>query len=205
MMNNEEFSYFLHGTTVNDVSIVNEIFNNGLINYRGNDMLSTMWPINIKDGDLGEKMREYAGTKGNAVFVIRIPKYYLTPKAINGQLQQIPLPIWKHLSNSGEHSEISQLAPELVYGVYISTNDSFISNPNYSPVHNPVGLQFDNQQIDYLLNNEVMEMYNFAVSRKDKSFEELTHIDDESHNWNNALTQYNNHFGIEQNIHHPKI
>lgn len=205
MMNNEEFSYFLHGTTVNDVSIVNEIFNNGLINYRGNDMLSTMWPINIKDGELGEKMREYAGTKGNAVFVIRIPKYYLTPKAINGQLQQIPLPIWKHLSNSGEHSEISQLAPELVYGVYISTNDSFISNPNYSPVHNPVGLQFDNQQIDYLLNNEVMEMYNFAVSRKDKSFEELTHIDDESHNWNNALTQYNNHFGIEQNIHHPKI
>lgn len=44
-----------------------------------------------------------------------------------------------------------------------------MQNPNYSPVHNPTGLQFDNQQIEFLLNNGVMGMYNFAVGRKDKS------------------------------------
>ena len=204
-MSNEEFSYFFHGTTISDPSLVNEIFNNGLINYRGNDMLSTMWPMQISAGELGQKMKEYAGTKGNAVFVIKIPKYYLTPRTTNGQLQQIPLPIWKHLSSSGDHGDISQLSPELVYGVYFAENDSFMQNPNYSPVHNPTGLQFDNQQIEFLLNNCVMGMYNFAVGRKDKSFEELTQADDIAHNWDNALSQYSDHFGIEQNKNHHSL
>lgn len=204
-MNNDEFSYFFHGTTITNSSLINEIFDNGLLNYRGNDMLSTMWPVKINESELGSKMKEYAGTKGNAVFVIKIPKYYLTPRTLNGQLQQIPLPIWKPLSNSGEHGEISQLSPELIYGVYFTDNDSFIPNPNYSPVHNPTGLQFDNQQIEYLLNNGAMEMYNFAVDRKEKSLEELTQIDDIAHNWDNALAQYSQHFGIEQKNHHQGL
>ncbi len=204
-MNNDEFSYFFHGTTITNSSLINEIFDNGLLNYRGNDMLSTMWPVKINESELGSKMKEYAGTKGNAVFVIKIPKYYLTPRTLNGQLQQIPLPIWKPLSNSGEHGEISQLSPELIYGVYFTDNDSFIPNPNYSPVHNPTGLQFDNQQIEYLLNDGAMEMYNFAVDRKEKSLEELTQIDDIAHNWDNALAQYSQHFGIEQKNHHQGL
>ena len=126
MINNDEFSYFFHGTSITDSTIINEIFKNGLLNYRGNDMLSTMWPIKIKEGKLGIKMKEYSGIKGNTVFIIKIPKYYLIPKILNGRLQQIPLPIWKHLSNSGEQGGISQLSPELIYGVYISDNDSFI-------------------------------------------------------------------------------
>ena len=205
MMNNEEFSYFFHGTLVNDSSKINEIFNNGLINYRGNDMQSTMWPMEVNDGKLAQKMKEYAGTKGNAVFVIKIPKYYLTPKIVNGQLQQIPLPIWKKMPTTSEYEDISQLSPELVYGVYITENDSFIQNPNYSPVHNPIGLQFDNKQIDYLLNNEAIGMYNFAVSRKDKPFEELAQADDIAHNWDNVLTQYSKHFGIQQNKNHRSL
>lgn len=200
-MNNDEFAYFFHGTTIDNPSLIDEIFNNGLINYRGNDMLSTMWPMKINDGELGQKMKEYAGTKGNAVFVIKIPKYYLTPRTLNGQLQQIPLPIWKPLSTFGEHGEIAQLSPELIYGVYLAENDAFIANPNYSPVHNPTGLQFDNQQIEYLLNNGIEGMYNFAVDRKNKSFGELTQIDNNANNWENAIQQYNQHYGIQQEIH----
>lgn len=150
-------------------------------------------------------MKEYTGTKGNTVFVIKIPKYYLTPRILNGQLQQIPLPIWKPLSNFGEHGEISQLSPELVYDVYFADNDSFIPNPNYSPVHNPTGLQFDNQQIEYLLSNAAMKMYNFAVDRKGKSLEELIQIDNIDHNWDNALVQYSQHFGIEQKNRHQGL
>lgn len=202
MMNNEEFSYFFHGTTITDSSLINEIFDNCLINYRGNDMFSTMWPVKINEGELGKKMKQYAGTKGNAVFVVKIPKCYLTPRTVNGRLQQIPLPIWKHLSNSGEHGEISQLSPQLIYGVYLAKNDSFISNSNYSPVHNPTGLQFDNQQIEYLLNNDVINMYDFAINRKNKTFEELVRIDDIAHNWDNALAQYSEHFNIKQNNNH---
>lgn len=204
-MNNDEYSYFFHGTTIKDSSLINEIFDNGLINYRGNDMLSTMWPMKISSGELGQKMKEYAGTKGNAVFVIKIPKYYLTPRTSNGKLQQIPLPIWKPLSSSGKHGEISQLSPELVYGVYLAENDSFILNPNFSPVHNPTGLQFDNQQVEYLLNNGVMNMYDFAVDRKDKSFEELSQKDNVAHNWDNVLAQYSEHFRIQENTTNHKL
>ena len=41
-MNNEEFKFFHHGTTVSNPDMVKDIFNNGLLNYRTNDMLSTM-------------------------------------------------------------------------------------------------------------------------------------------------------------------
>ncbi len=204
-MNNDEFSYFFHGTTITDSSLINEIFDNGLINYRGNDMLSTMWPMKVSDGELGQKMKEYVGTKGNAVFVIKIPKYYLTPRTLNGQLQQIPLPIWKPLQNSGEHGKISQLSSELIFGVYLAENDSFIPNPTFSPVHNPTGLQFDNQQIEYLLNNGIMNMYNFAVDRKNKSFEELTQRDNVAHIWDNALAQYSAHFKVQENTTNHKL
>ena len=108
-MNNGEFSCFFYGITINDRSLVNELFNNGLINYRGNDMLFTMWPMKINDDELGQKMEEYAGTKGYDVFVIKIQKNYLTPRTTNSQLQQIPRPIWKHLSSSDEHGYISKL------------------------------------------------------------------------------------------------
>jgi len=200
-MDSEEFAYFLHGTSVMDSSLITETFTNGLLNYRGNDMLSTMWPIRVQEGELGNKVKEYSGTKGNAVFVIKIPKYYLTPRTSNGQLQQIPLPIWKHISNSGEHGEISQLSPELIYGVYLSDNESFLQNPNYSPVHDPSGLQFDNQQIQFLLNEGIEGWYNFALNRNQKSFEELHQKDIANQTWGNAIQQYNQHFGIQQETH----
>ena len=197
MMCNDEFFYFFHGTMVKDSSLIDEIFRNGLLNYRGNNMKSTMWPMEIKEGELGKKLKEYSGIKGNAVFVIKIPKYYLTPTILNGQLQQIPLPIWKLISKNGEHGDISQFCPELVYGVYLVERDSFLQNPNYSPVHNPIGLQFDDQQIDYLLNNDAITMHDFAVSRNGKSFEELSVADCKSHCWDNALKQYSDHFKID--------
>lgn len=197
-MDNEEFAYFLHGTYVSDYSEIDEIFTNGLINYRGNDMLSTMWPVKIQEGELGKKVKEYSGTKGNAVFVIKIPKYYLTPRNRNGKLQQIPLPIWKHISNSGEKGKVSQLSNELIYGVYYEKNETFLPNSNYSPVHNPNGLQFDNQQLQFLLNDEVYDWYNYALSRNEKSFEELKQMDNVDKTWDNAINQYNQHFNVNQ-------
>ena len=196
-MNDSEFYYYFHGTNITDASELESYFNDGLLNYRGPDMFSTLWPINVLTTNLSEQLKEYSGTKGNAVFVIKIPKYYITPKIVNGRLLQFPLPIWKSISQSGEHGEISQLPSELIYGVYISNNESFYTNPNYCPVHNPLGLQFDNRQIDYLLNSEAYQMYDFAVSRKGKSFEELSQLDELDKTWENVVTQYRNHFGLD--------
>lgn len=196
-MNNDEFMYYFHGTNITDPNLVKEVFNNGLINYRGNDMASTMWPMKIHEGELGQKMKEYAGTKGNTVFVIKIPKYYLYPKTLNGELQQAPMPIWKHLSSFGEHGDVSQLSPELVYGVYFAENDSFIQNPNYSPVHNPNGLQFDVAQIGHLRIYASEDWIRFANSRNNYSYDQLLQSDDKTHMWDDYVRIYNEHFGVD--------
>ncbi len=196
-MNNDEFMYYFHGTDITDSNLVKEVFNNGLINYRGNDMMSTMWPMKIHEGELGQKMKEYAGTKGNTVFVIKIPKYYLYPATINGELQQAPMPIWKHLSSTGERGDVSQLSPELIYGVYFAENESFIQNPNYCPVHNPNGLQYDAAQIEHLTNYATEDWIGFANKRNNYSYEELLHSDEKTHFWDDYIRIYNEHFGIE--------
>lgn len=195
---NNEFSYFFHGTTVNDSKLIDEIFNNGLLNYRGTSMLSTLWPVKIGEGELAKKAKEYCGTKGNAVFVIKIPKYYLTPKVVDGQIKQIPLPIWKKVDINGEHGDIYQLTPELIYGVYLDDPDSFRFNNNYSPVHNPDGLHYSNEQIDYLLDHDALYMYNLAINRNDKTYNELKTIDQIENNWENATKQYSEHFGVKE-------
>ena len=205
-MNNDEFVYFFHGTTMSDPSLIDEMFNNGLISYRGNNMSSTMTKTNINNGELASKMKEYKNIQGgNAIFVIKIPKYYLTPKTSNGQLQQIPLPIWKKVSTSGEKGDVCQLSPELIYGVYLSQNDSFVHNSNYTPVHNPDGLQFDISQIDHLNNYADEKWIKFANDRNNYMYNELQQRDQEQQIWSNATMQYKQHFGIEQNKNHHSL
>ena len=143
-------------------------------------------------------LKKYCGIKGNAVFIIKIPKYYLTPRiSSNGQLMQIPLPIWRTVIDK-YRNEISHLSPELVYGVYISDNDSLLFNSNYSKVHDPNGLKFDNQQIDYLAINGLVSWNDFAASRRSKSYEELKRYDFDNNTWSETIQQYKNHFGINQ-------
>ena len=52
-----------------------------------------------------------------------------------------------------------------------------MQNPNYSPVHNPTGLQFDNQQIEYLLNN-MNELKNLKIFNHEtcKNYPYMIHI-----------------------------
>ena len=205
-MNNEEFVYFFHGTTMTDPALVDEMFNNGLISYRGNNMSSTMTKTNVEDGELATKLKEYKKIQGgNVVFVIKIPKYYLTPKVQNDQLMQIPLPIWKKISTSGEKGDVCQLSPELVYGVYISQNDSFIQNPNYLPVHNPDGLQFDVSQIEYMRNYVDEKWIQFANDRNNYMYNDLQIQDQNQQTWNDAVIQYKQHFGIQENISNHKL
>jgi hypothetical protein len=61
-------------------------------------------------------------------------------------------------------------------------------------VYNPDGLHYSSEQIDYLLANDAMYMYNFAIDRENKSYEELQIIDQLENNWENATNQYNQHF-----------
>ena len=190
-----EFIYFLHGTTIIDESAISDIFDNGIINIYGDNMNSTMIKAELNGGNIVKKVKEYPNIPGNAVFVIRIPKYYLTPRIKDGKLKQIPLPIWKSIEQNDTYNKASQLAPELIYGVYLKDKESFKVNPNYSPVFNPSGMHYDSTQIDYLLSNSIVDWHIFATQRKEKPYNVLKREDESVHAWDSAIAIYGSHFG----------
>lgn len=202
-MNNDEFVYYFHGTNIEDPNVIIDFFNNGLSSNRGNHMTSTMSPVSqseIQNNGLGDCLKRYCGNGYNTIFVMKIPKYYLTPKIENGVARQIPLPVWKPTGEKdGYGRDISQFTQELIYGVYRQANDSFLENSNYLAVHNPNGLQYDVNQIEHLLTQECMHWYNYANFRNDKSYQSLLATDLKNGTWDNAVEQYGEHFGNNQN------
>lgn len=77
-MNNDEFIYYLHGTNINDSSMIDDVFKNGLMNYGGNNIGYTMTRVDLKNTNLFKRVTEYKMEHGfNDIFVIKIPKYYL--------------------------------------------------------------------------------------------------------------------------------
>lgn len=196
-MNNDEFIYFFHRTTINNSSRIKEIFDNGLICDGGNNMSYTLSKISVNN-DLGKKAKEYINMHGgNAVFLIRIPKYYLFPRVLNNQFEQIPLPIWEKIydfDKRGNKGNICKLSHELIYGVYLPANDAFIPNLRYSPVHNPNGMIYDISQINHMLAEGIQNWPEFARSREKYKFDELKLYDEKNNTWKNAIIQYKKHF-----------
>lgn len=198
-MNHYDFLYFLHGTNINEETAIKDIFKFGLINYRGTNISSTMWPVKdvLSYGKLAEALKQYCGTDWNKVFIIKIPKRYLYPRVSNGKIFDTPLPIWKQTSSSdGYGRDMCQLAPELIYGVYRAENESITFNPDYSPVYDCSGMLYDQCQIDYLLNGEAIAWYDYAVSRQNIPSDKLKEIDNINQTFEKAIQQYNQQFGV---------
>ena len=192
-----EFVYFIHEEAYINPEIIDAIFSEGLINTSGHNIDSTMEPAPLNGGQIKDRVKDYSKQTGKTknMFVIRIPKYYLTPRMNDGRLKQFPLPIWKKVDKTEEHDEAVILPPELIYGVYNAQNNSFDVNPNYSPVYDPSGLQFDDSQIKYFKDNKIDEWATFAEDRKKESFYDLKKVDERSHAWDQALSVYRPHFG----------
>lgn len=190
-MDNKDYIYFFYGIDLNDKSQIYDIFSNGLISDKGTDINSVLSENDVSNSQFNIKAKEYSKEHGNAVFVVRIPKYCLAPRVENGRIQQMPLPIWKPIDE-----EKYEIPSSLVYGVYLDKNESFVFNTTYSPAYDPTGLQYDDRQIKYLEEKGITDTYEFAKRRKGKSFEELTEIDNNEKNWDNFMTKYRNHFGI---------
>ncbi len=195
---NKEYMYFLYGTTIMNDEELAEVFAEGIVSQRVDDQLdnisSIMEPIAIPAGDIAHRTKAASqDINGNAVFVIRIPKYYLEPRVINGKMIQVPLPIWKRIETSSEN-KVSILPPELIYGVYSKAEDKFKINPNWSPVFDPTGMQYDESQVKYFQDNGQVYWQMFADERRHRTFDELVKTDEKLHSWNYALEIYSGHF-----------
>lgn len=194
MNDKNEFLYYLHGTNVNNNEIL-DIFDNGLKSYYGRSLSSTAF----SSDDFGEnltleqKIKAYAGTKGDKVIVIKIPKKYLYPNLYKKDLA--PLPIWKETDEKIYPSgNIYRLIPELIVGAYFKDRDKFVSNPKYSIMHDPSGLKYDDSQRDYMRNNGMLNMYNFMTKRNEYTYDELKVSDNLYHTFDEALETYQEYF-----------
>ena len=192
---NNEFKYFLYGTKIINEEEISNIFTEGIINPHGENLDSILTPIDIPNGDILNRTRATSpDINGNDIFVIRIPKRYLEPMVINGNLKDCPFPIWKKIDTPAGQDKISILAPELVYGVYSKEKDDLKLNPKRSPVFDPTGMQYDDSQIQYFAENELVYWQLFAEERRRRTFDELVKSDEKLRSWDYALEIYSGHF-----------
>lgn len=175
------YVYFFHGTGVIDEK---SFFDNGLVNYRGADIKSTMWPYSeeIMGDDLSEAVKGYAHKWGFAnVVVVKMPFRIWEAWDRNGN-PYIPLPIWRYDGEKDNYGrKKATLIPQLIAGMYkhdLETGEeSFVENPNYSTDINPNGLQYDEEQIQFFRDYIYGEWAQFAYDRSKHTYDELLKSD----------------------------
>lgn len=201
-VNKQQYAYFLHGTHEESEETISNFFNEGLISYRGNDMYSTMAPITSMDfqhDNLEGIIKSYGANHGfESVFLIKIPiEYTATLVHTNhGNTMDFPIPLWIPTSEKDYHGhKISIFCPHLIQGVY-NVEKGFITNPNYCPVYNPNGMQYDERQITNLKTEGRFEWAEFASARsKDNIIPDyLKEYDENKKTFNSLMESYKKSF-----------
>ena len=205
-MNKQKYAYFLHGTHEQSEESISNFFNDGLISYRGNDMSSTMTPITSMDfqnNDLGDIIKNYSAFCGfESVFLIKIPIEYIVRTIHRGGIIDSPIPLWKPTSEKDYYGrKVSIFCPHLIQGVY-NVEKGFITNPNYCPVYNPNGMQYDESQITALKNIGLFEWVKFCSDRNKDNVppDYLKEFDEEKITFNVLMENYRKMFeqrGVE--------
>lgn len=192
----DRFQYYIHGTNNENIE---SFFNKGLICDRGNSIISTLTPLDNDDiENLGLRAIEqyYAKRYGfEYCYIVKIPKYYMGWMIHRDNSIEPPLPIWIPESrNSGAYyGKISILTPHLIAGVYSVSRDQIMPNPNYNPKYDPAGMQYSQEQIEYMLtsdNAEYQKWVEFAQARDGYNFEELKRKDIAGNVWTPFLQRY---------------
>lgn len=194
--NKIEYVYYLHGTANQSPEVVEDFFNNGLV-LEGDTALrlhSTLAPISeetIKTRNLGDIMHEYSQLEDfNSVFLIKIPKEYLSCKPHRDGSVDIPMPLWKNIGNGN-----SVLTPHLIQGVYNRHIDRGISNPNFCPLYNPNGMAYSMEQFYSFSGYDRTDLMSEYKQRQLTSFAQQYASDSSRGTFNQAIRYYQNKFG----------
>lgn len=191
-----EYAYYLHGTANESPEVIEDVFNNGLI-LEGDTALrlhSTLAPISeeaMKTRNLGDIMHEYSQLEDfNSVFLIKIPKEYLSCKPHRDGSVDIPMPLWKNI-DAGK----SVLTPHLIQGVYNRHIDRGISNPNFSPLYNPNGMAYSIEQFYSFSSYNRTDLMAEYKQRQFTSFSQQYANDNASGTFNQVIRYYQSKFG----------
>lgn len=176
----KDYLYFAMGETVDQEDKIMHVFDTGIISMN-NDLSKASLYIDASDDNVIDAVKDIGY---DTVFLIKIPSMYMTPKIVNKNLKQIPLPIWKKDANR------YLLSNELICGAYIKKDNTFVVNPNYKELHNPIGLSFDKKQESIFDEYHINRWQRFYKLRDKLSYDEITKIDKEYKIWDSATKQY---------------
>ena len=200
-INPNEFLYYLHGTRLEEKEIIESIFTEGLKDYYGTSINSTMKEISyedIKKCGLSELMKVHTEGEHKSVFLIKIPKKYMALVLHRDNTIDFPVPLLKKTDERNKLNErVYMLTPNLVQGVYNSTTDMFITNPNFCPVFNPNGLEYSDEQINNFWAINQIQWVKYAESRKKYSYEQLYSEDTRRKSFDDYINSYSKYFNVK--------
>lgn len=194
-MKKNDFNYYLHKTKIIDSNMIEDIFNNGLTSWYGTSIHSTIYPISnteIEQYGLDNVMKNYLGNEDeyDSVFLFKIPKRYMTDTIHRGGKIDPPVPFLKQ----NDDATISIIS-SVIQGVYCRDLNKSFTNPNFSPVFDPTGLKYSDEQIQNLWSLNLIDWIKFAKGRQNSSYKELCAIDQKYHNWDKVIQFYNSIYG----------
>ena len=176
-----EYEYYIYESNKTSLKLINDSFNFGLLSTKGPSL-----DVCMKRVDKTIQLQTMLlNSDAKLVYVIKIPKMFLEPIIKDGQMKQIPIPIWEQ-NIDGTYI----LKSNLIHGAYDTKNNKYINNSYYNEVYYPIGLQFDNRQVEYFKNSNQIRWIKFDIYRKDKTLDMLQSIDREFQIWETAHAQY---------------
>ena len=191
----EDYIYLLHKTIYESTEFIEEIFNNGLKSWYGSSIDSTMWKVDketLRETNLEEIIKNYLGDSENynSVVVIKIPKEYMADRLHRTGQISTPIPLWK---DNGDGT--MYFTPHLIQGIYCKNIGKGITNTNFTPVCNPTGLKYSDEQINNMWALGQIEWVNYANKRKELTYSQLSRFDKERKTWDNIVEDYSDKFG----------
>ena len=198
-MNDEKYVYYAYRATALTDADLAWYFQNGIINQEGNNISQIMLPMDLKTITQEEYVKSLISGNYNAVVVAKFPKELFEPEIFYGQLKELPIPIWKEEVHS-QGKTVSSLDSRYIYRIYYTNKTGelcYVNNESYSPINDPVGRQFDTKQLLYFDDIRAEKLFEYGVSRRKSSYEELCREDLANKTWDYTLSNLNYKYKVE--------
>lgn len=195
-----DYYYYLHKTNVSSPEKIESIFNEGLKSNYDYSIHSTLMPIDeetLKNIGLEQIVINYLGSSEdyNCVFVVKIPKRYMSCVMHRDGNVDPTMPLWRSLE--GYDPMFSTLfTPKLIQGVYCRDINKSFTNPNFNPVFDPSGSQVSDEQLSALASFNLYHLVASLKERRKIPFHILYSDDRNSNRWKPIIDYYSKLYGV---------
>ena len=199
-INSNDYYYYLHKTLISSPETIESLFNEGLksrYHYSINSTLARVNEEDLKNNGLSNEIMGYLGLgdQYNAVVIVKIPKRYFRDVIHRDGKMDPAVPLFREYSEEGWDWN-SLFTPKLIQGVYCRDINKSFTNPNFSPVFDPSGCQYSDEQLDCFWSSNSSDWVNFANARRNSSFEQLYTRDKTSKTWDSLISHYSQLYDV---------